>query len=110
MSDEIIHELLKEVREDQKLMKGEIQQQGLLLHNIQQDVSQNTVTLAKNTQDVAHHIKRTDDLQKLHESNEERIRELEKPGIALSFLKKIIVGLGLTIVGGMTIYNFFVGQ
>lgn len=76
----MIYDLLTEVRGDVKEMKDD-------LGNVK-------INVAQNTSDLKHHIRRTDLLQDLHESNkklikanEKKIEELEEPHKAKKWLK-----------------------
>jgi len=92
---QIMLDLLKEMREDQKNQGNEISKHGVYLERLDSDVQEMKVTVSKNTEDVAEHMRRTDLLEKLHrdnqariELNERRLDSLEEPVKARAFLKK----------------------
>lgn len=64
-----MYDLLKEIREEQKIQSKDI-------NGIKMDVN-------TNTEDLKYHIKRTDMLEELHMDNAKRIDILEKPAISI---------------------------
>jgi len=95
MDMKILFDLLKEVREDQKNHGRELSKQSAYLENLDSDVKELKVSVLQNTEDISHHIRRTDILQELHKDNqkriansEERLDKLEEPVKARKWLKK----------------------
>lgn len=107
MNEKMLYDLLKEVREDQKKhgdMLGrhgeELAKQSVCIDNIQKDVGDMKKDIARNTDDVAEHMSRTDIaernlqmLQELHKDNQkriaqnqDRIKKLEEPVKAKEWL------------------------
>lgn len=80
MSNEIILDLLKEVRMEQK-------DHSKSLNNMEKDI-------CRNADDLKDHMKRTDILEKLHKDNQDRIRVLEKPSIARMYIVKSFLVIG----------------
>ena len=103
MSDvdlKMLFELLKEVREDQKTHGMELAKQSAILDNLDNDVKDLKKTVARNTEDIAHHIRRTDGLQDLYDSNrtritdvETRVGKLEEPVKAKAWIKSNLVSV-----------------
>ena len=94
----MLFELLTEVREDQKEQGKLLAKQSVYLENMDSDVKELKQTVSRNTEDIAHHIKRTDLLQDLHRDNqakieksEERLNALEEPVKAKEWIKKHMV-------------------
>ena len=111
---EILLDLLKEVREDQKNHGKELAKQSAYLENMDSDVKELKASVRQNTDDIAHHIKRTDMLEELHKDNqrkielgEARLEKLEEPIKAKAWIKAHIVAI-LGVVGTIaTILAFF---
>lgn len=100
MDLKIVFDLLKEVREDQKQHGIELAKQSTYLEKMDSDVKDLKTTVFKNTEDIAHHIKRTDILEKLHKDNESKIEQdqkrlnaLEEPVKAKAWIKKNFINL-----------------
>ena len=100
MDLKIILDLLKEVREDQKEHSKELYKQSAYLQSMDSDVKELKITVSKNTEDIAHHIRRTDLLQELHSENQERIEKsearlekLEEPVKAKEWIKNHAVAI-----------------
>lgn len=94
----LIRELLREVREDQKRHGNELSKQSVYLETMDADVKELKSTVARNTEDIAHHIRRTDALQDLYDSHrtqidasEERLSKLEEPVKAKAWVKANLV-------------------
>lgn len=111
---EILLGLLKEVREDQKQHGQELAKQSAYLEGMDFDVKELKSTVSKNTEDIAHHIRRTDVLEKLHRDNERRlsvnerkIERLEEPGKALSWLKKHLIAISGVVAAIISILAYF---
>lgn len=81
MDWKMIYDLLKEVREDQKKHGEELIKQSVCLDGLEKNVD-------KNTKDLTYHIHRTDVLEGLYKTSEERITKLEEPEKAAAYLKK----------------------
>jgi chromosome segregation ATPase len=95
-----IRELLKEVRDDQKRHGTELAKQSVYLEQMDMDVKELKTTVSINTKDIAHHIKRTDDLQDLYQSyvtkidqSHERLNKLEEPVKAKAWVKAHLVSI-----------------
>ena len=88
MSDDIIVELLKELR-------SESQEQTKALTEVRVDVRQNK-------EDLQEHMAQTRAVKSLVEAHKEewhtRLNKLEEPGVAWKYIKKVIIGLG-TVAG-----------
>lgn len=118
MSDvdlKMLFELLKEVREDQKTHGIELAKQSAILDNLDSDVKELKNTVRENTDDIAHHIRRTDELQALYSSNkfriddvEGRLEKLEEPVKAKAWVKAHMVSIisVLTAVGSLAAFLF----
>lgn len=118
----IVFELLKEVREDQKKHGIELAKQTADLNNLKQDVSELKTTVNKNTDDIAHHIRRTDLLQELHRDNQEAIKEnadnieksvvrldkLEEPVKAKEWIKTHMVTISAVVTALASIAAFLI--
>lgn len=114
---EILLELLKEVREDQKQHGQALAKQSAYLENMDVDVKELKVTVARNTEDISHHIRRTDILEELHKDNqkkisqsEKRLERLEEPGKAISWLKKHIIAISGVIAAIASVLAFLLGK
>lgn len=114
---DILLDLLKEVREDQKAHGKELSKQSAYLENMDTDVRELKSSVSKNTEDIAHHIRRTDILEKLHLDNqakiaqgEIRINKLEEPGKAISWLKKHLIAITGVIATIVSILAFFLNK
>lgn len=97
---DLLLDLLKEVREDQKQHGKELSKQSVYLETMDADVKELKTTVSKNTDDIAHHIRRTDILEALHKDNqakiersEERLDKLEEPVKAKAWVKAHIVSI-----------------
>lgn len=108
----LIYDLLKEVREDQKDLKETSYEHRLETKDWQSKTDQR---MQRIEEDLKYHIKRTDVLEDLHMSNEgkigansERISELEEPKKVLSLIKKWIIGAG-AIAGALFAIAKFTG-
>lgn len=87
--DDLILDLLKEVREDQK-------SHSIILVEVQKDV-------AKNTEDLADHIEGV-------KQNRARIEKLEEPKKAFGVFKKYLIGAGgiaAAIIGIIKLINLY---
>ena len=84
--DDLIVDLLQEVREDQKTHSG-------ILSELQQDVAINTKDLTEHKEGVI--------------QNRARIVELEKPREAFKLLKKYVIGVGSIAAALLGILKFF---
>lgn len=110
---EILIDLLKEVREDQKQHSKELAKQSAYLEGMDVDVKELKVTVSKNTEDISYHIMRTDLLEELHKDNqariaqgERRIEKLEEPGKSLTWLKKNIIAVSTVVAAIASILAF----
>jgi chromosome segregation ATPase len=111
---ELLFDLLKEVREDQKEHGKTLAKQSAYLEGIDSDVKELKPVVAKNTEDISHHIMRTDILEALHRDNQKRIEQsesrlnkLEEPVKAKEWIKNHIVAL-LGVIGTIaTILAYF---
>jgi chromosome segregation ATPase len=118
----IVFELLKEVREDQKKHGIELAKQTADLDNLKQDVRELKTDVSQNTDDLAHHIRRTDLLQELHrdnqdaiqkseqkiEENEARLDKLEEPVKAKEWIKTHIVTISAVVTALASIAAFLI--
>lgn len=118
----IVFELLKEVREDQKKHGIELAKQTADLDNLKEDVGELKVTVTRNTDDVAHHIRRTDMLQELHKDNEAaikdntekieqgeaRLNKLEEPVKAKEWFKSHIVTISAIVTALASVAAFLI--
>ncbi len=111
----IVFDLLKEVREDQKEHGKELAKQSADLQNLKSDVSDLKVNVSKNTDDVAHHIRRTDLLQTLHDENQKkvedhnlRLEKLEEPVKAKAWIKQHIVSISAIATALASIAAFLI--
>ena len=84
-NDDLIVDLLQEVREDQKAHSS-------ILVELHQDVARNTVDLKEHKEGVI--------------QNRTRIEKLEEPGKAFKLLKKYLIGLGATAGSIIAILKF----
>ena len=95
--DELMLELLKEVRSDQK-------EHSNILIKMQVDVK-------KNKDDLEEHMAQTRAVRELvlvhKEEFDARIEKLEEPRKAFSLLKKYIIGLGAVATAALAILKFF---
>jgi len=114
---DILLDLLKEVREDQKEHGKELSKQSAYLENMDVDVKELKTSVFKNTEDIAHHIRRTDLLQALHKENqtkiiqsEQRISKLEEPGKAIAWLRKHLIAITGVIAAIATILALFLNK
>lgn len=96
----IVHDLIKEVREDQKDQGQTLAKQSVILEHLDRDIKTIKKDVAQNTKDLSHHIARTDEVQNLNADNkiriddlESRLKALEEPVKAKEWLKKHIVSL-----------------
>jgi len=78
--DDLVVELLQEIREDQKSQSGVLHEHSILLMDVKKDVEQNTQDLREHKEGVI--------------QNRVRIEKLEEPRIFLKHLKKILIGVG----------------
>ena len=83
--DDLIVDLLQEVREDQKA-------HSTILIELQQDVAKNTVDLTEHKEGVV--------------QNRTRIENLEEPGKAFKLLKKYLLGFGAVAGSVIAILKF----
>ena len=83
--DDLIVDLLQEVREDQKA-------HSTILVELQQDVAKNTVDLTEHKEGVV--------------QNRTRIEKLEEPGKAFKLLKKYLLGFGAVAGSVIAILKF----
>lgn len=83
---DLLHELLHEVRDDQKEMCD-------IVRNIEHDTK-------RNTEDLIKHIENNVVLKNLHVSNEARIRKIENIGLTLINIGKSVIFVG-TISGSI---------
>ena len=83
--DDLIVNLLQEVREDQK-------SHSTILTGLQQDVAKNTVDLTEHKEGVV--------------QNRSRIEKLEEPGKAFKLLKKYLLGMGAVAGSILAILRF----
>lgn len=104
MDLKMLYDLLQEVREDQKQHSRELYKQSAYLENMDSDVKELKTTVGRNTEDIAHHIRRTDILQDLHKDNqrkiemsEARIDKLEEPIKAKEWVKKNVIAISAII-------------
>ena len=118
----IVFELLKEVREDQKQQGVELAKQSVCLENLDTNVKELKVTVNKNTDDIAHHIRRTDLLQELHQDNQDKIQEsvveidaskirldkLEEPVKARAWIKTHLVTISAVLTALVSIAAFLI--
>ncbi len=118
----IVFELLKEVREDQKKHGIELAKQTADLDNLKQDVGELKATVNRNTDDIAHHIRRTDLLQEMHKDNQEAIQEntakielgearldkLEEPVKAKEWVKSHIVTISAVVTALASVAAFLI--
>jgi gas vesicle protein len=116
----IVFELLKEVREDQKKHGIELAKQSTLLDNVEGDLKELKTTVSRNTDDIAHHIRRTDLLQELHKDNENaiaknaeqieesaaRLDKLEEPVKAKEWVKNNIITISAVVTALASIAAF----
>lgn len=110
MELKIILDLLKEVRDDQKKHGTELAKQSACLENMDADFKELKATVRENTDDIAHHIKRTDILEALHKDNqkkidlnEERLDKLEEPIKAKEWIKKYMITISAVITALVSI-------
>jgi phage terminase large subunit-like protein len=113
MDYKILLDLLKEVREDQKSHGKELAKQSAYLEDVDSNVKDLKVTVAKNTDDIFHHIRRTDLLEALHKDNQKKIEQtemrvsaLEEPVKAKEWLKKHIVAISGVVAAIATVLAF----
>ena len=118
-NEELLLELLKEVRDDtkgngEKLSKQgeELARQSTCLESLEEDMKEVRTDLSKNTADVAEHVRRSNLLEVLHMDNQkrietletdvkkkdDRIKKLERPEIAKAWVRENLKWL-LTISG-----------
>ena len=123
-NEDLLLELLKEVREDQKdhgktlsKQSEELVRQSACLDSVQKDMKEVKVDLSKNTADVAEHVRRSNLLEDLHKDNEkrlmkledeskkkdERLEKLEAPEKAKAWLKKNYLAAGSIIISILSI-------
>jgi hypothetical protein len=107
---DIILDLLKEVREDQKEHGKELSKQSAYLTSMDADIKEMKPIVSKNTDDIFYHIRRTDLLEQLHKDNqkkialsEQRIAKLEEPVKAKEWLKKHIIAVSAVITAIISI-------
>ena len=89
---DIILDILKEVKEDQK--------------SLSQSVVSIDKTLERNTASLEEHMRRTDALEMLHRDNEKRSQNLEAPHKAAKPMKEILISLGKTGAAILAIGSF----
>lgn len=114
---ELLFDLLKEMREDQKLHGRELVKQSTVLESLDCDIKELKPVVAKNTQDIAEHMRRTDLLERLHldnqkriEISESRLNKLEEPVKAKEWFKKNIIALLSTVATIITILAFLLSK
>lgn len=114
---ELLLELLREVREEQKQHGKELVKQSTYLEGMDSDIKELKPVVQKNTEDISHHIRRTDLLEDLHRDNQKRIelselrlQKLEEPVKAKAWLKKHIVAITGVIAAMTSILAFFLGK
>jgi chromosome segregation ATPase len=97
---ELLFDLLKEVREDQKDHGKTLAKQSAYLEGIDSDVKELKPIVAKNTNDISNHMMRTDLLEDLHKDNQKRIElsearleKLEEPVKAKEWIKSHLVAI-----------------
>lgn len=83
--DDLIVNLLQEVREDQKSHSS-------ILNDLQQDVAVNTKDLTEHKEGVI--------------QNRKRIEKLEEPGKAFKLLKKYLIGFGAVAGSILAVLKF----
>jgi DNA repair exonuclease SbcCD ATPase subunit len=83
------------------------------LDKIKEEQHEQSNTLIRNTASLEEHIRRTEILERLHEENvrrideiDERLDEAEKPQIAISAIKKLIIGIGSVAAAAAAIIKF----
>ncbi len=80
------------------------------LAKLHDKIDDNTKTLIINTQDLKHHIKRTDMLEIEVSKTEVKVDQIEKSMIRLTspfiFLKKTLVVCGIVVAIGAAIFKF----
>ena len=84
-NDDLIVDLLQEVREDQKA-------HSIILVKLHQNVSKNTVDLTEHKEGVM--------------QNRKRIEKLEEPAIAFKLLRKYLLGAGAVAGSVLAILRF----
>lgn len=112
---DIILDLLKEVREDQKEHGKELNKQSAYLQTMDADIKEIKPVVAKNTEDIAYHIRRTDLLQDLHidnqkriEMSEQRIEKLEVPVKAKEWVKNHLVTISAVVTALASMAAFLI--
>lgn len=118
----IILDLLKEVREDQKKHGTELAKQSVYLEKMESDVSELKATVSRNTDDIAHHIRRTDLLQEMHNDNQAAIKKnaaeiaasvarldkLEEPVKAKAWIKTHLVTISAVVTALASVAAFLI--
>ena len=77
MDDKMVYELLKEVHDTQKEQGKELVKQGVCIAKQGVCISNMEKNLDKNVKDIAKHISRSDEIQKLNMNNHTRIENNE---------------------------------
>lgn len=93
---DLVYEIVKKIEEKQDFHTEQLY--GL------------TVDVARNTEDIKYHIKRTNMLEELMEKNAKEIVRVEAPQIFLRTVFKLVLGLGslAAALGAIyAIYRFF---
>jgi hypothetical protein len=113
--------IMSDFKEYADLILNELKRQDLdhrdtmdELNKIKDAQSEHEKTLLRNTLSLEDHMRRTEILEDLHGINASRIdehdvklEELEKPHLAVSVLKKWIIGLGAVASAAVAISKFF---
>ncbi len=105
MDSQIVYDLLKEIRQEQKEQRIEQKEQNKQLVKL-------SAIIEKNTDDIKDHIKRTEILESIYQKHEEKIIKLEEPQKFKKWLFNkwskylgILVALSALMVGILKICN-----
>lgn len=108
---DMIYDLLKQDREDASDFRREVKESH---RDTGERLSGLEASSMVQTQQLAEHMRRTEILEGLHGDNagridehDDKIAELEKPHLAMSLLKKWIIGLGAVATAAIAISKFF---
>lgn len=114
MDNDIVYDLLKELKEDFKEANKYVREDIKGLHESVSELKiesiKNSQTLELNTSDIAEHIRRCDALEESNLLLNKRIDELQKPLSAKELFMKtgvFIVKLSAVIGAAITAWKFF---
>ena len=112
MDNKELFDLLREMQEEQREQGKENAKQSIHLEHLKEDVSEIKKSVDINTKDLAYHIKRSDNLEKITKNNEDkitnnsqRIEKLEEPVKAKKWLKKHYVSAISMIIAILSIIS-----